>query len=65
MTEHTEEELRERLSELEKAKANTSSIMKIANIQDEIDALTGEASRRAINLKSSEDSDYECIGCGS
>lgn len=57
------EEIKERLAELETKKSNTVNIMKVAEIQDEIDQLTGEAQRRAINLKAEEDSDYECIGC--
>lgn len=57
------EEIKERLAELETKKSNTANIMKVAEIQDEIDQLTGEAQRRAINLKAEEDSDYECIGC--
>jgi hypothetical protein len=63
MQEFTESELRERVAELEAKKANSTSIMRVAELQDEIDSLTGEANRRAINLKASEDSDYECIGC--
>ena len=49
------DELTERIASLKEELAKSTNIMKTADLQDEIDALTGDAERRSIALCSIDD----------
>lgn len=59
----TDQELQDKIAELKAKIKNATSIMKSAEYQDELDALTGESARRNVALCSIDNPDCEtCSG---